>query len=76
MIICNLQKKRPDFWNYLGSSKSQTRTQEQKAKGLVKQIVDDSSQDTVFAFTDGSCTGNPGPCGAGAFSFFQVKRSM
>ena len=62
-------KQRPYFWNDLGSSKSQTRTQEQKGKEFVKQIVNDSSQDTVFAFTDSSCRGNPGPCGAGVFVF-------
>ena len=40
-------KQRPDFWNNLGSSKSQTRAQEQKAKVLVTQIVYDSSQDSI-----------------------------
>ena len=62
--------QRPDYWNNLGSSKSRTAAQEEKAKELIEQIVEDSPQDTVFAFTDGSCRGNPGPCGAGAGVFF------
>ena len=27
------------------------------------------NENTVAIFTDGSCTGNPGPTGAGAFIF-------
>ena len=52
-------KQRPDYWNNLGSSKSRTSAQEQKAKELIEQIMEDSPQDTVFAFTDGSCRENP-----------------
>ena len=62
--------QRPDYWNNLGSSKSRTAAQEEKAKELIGQIVEDSPQDTVFAFYDGSCRRNPGPCGAGAGVFF------
>ena len=62
--------QRPDYWTNLGSSKSRTAAQEEKAKELIEQIVEDSPQDTVFAFTDGSCRGNPRPCGAGAGVFF------
>ena len=50
--------------------KSRTAAQEQKAKELIDQKVEDSPQDTVFAFTDGSCRGNTRPCGAGAGVFF------
>ena len=63
-------KQRPDYWNNLGSSRSRTSAQEQKARELIEQIVEDSPQDTVFAFTDGSCRGNLEPCGAGAGVFF------
>ena len=66
--------QRPDYWNNLGSSKSRTAAQEEKAKELIEQIVEDSPQDTVFAFTDGSCRGNPGPCGAGAGVFFPGQK--
>ena len=37
---------------------------------MIEGLIEACPQDTVFAFTDGSCHGNPGPCGAGACVFF------
>ena len=33
---------------------------------MVMDMMMESPEDTTFAFTDGSCQPNPGPCGAGA----------
>ena len=58
--------KRPEYWNNLGSSKNRTKIQEEDSRPLIEEQIDRSEVDTVFIFTDGSCRGNPGPCGAGA----------
>ena len=37
---------------------------------VVKNLIKDNTGiQTVITFTDGSCRGNPGPCGAGACVF-------
>ena len=33
---------------------------------MVMDMMMEALEDTTFAFTDGSCQPNPGPCGAGA----------
>ena len=33
---------------------------------MVKDLIGDPTDTTIVAFTDGSCQGNPGPCGSGA----------
>ena len=33
---------------------------------MVKDLIGDPTDTTTVAFTDGSCQGNPGPCGYGA----------
>ena len=58
--------KRPEYWNNLGSSKNRTKLQEEDSRRLIEKQIDRCEVDTVFIFTDGSCRGNPGPCGAGA----------
>ena len=58
--------KCPEYWNNLGSSKNRTKIQEEDSRRLIEEQIDRSEVDTVFIFTDGSCRGNPGPCGAGA----------
>ena len=40
-----------------------------EAKLQVNQIISNLSVGAVVAFTDGSCRGNPGPCGAGSCLF-------
>ena len=58
--------KRPEYWNNLGSSKNRTKLQEEDSRRLIEEQIDRCEVDTVFIFTDRSCRGNPGPCGAGA----------
>ncbi len=52
-------------WQGLGNSKSRSSEQSEKAKQLAEQYLAKTGRDIVI-FTDGSATGNPGPCGAGA----------
>ena len=33
---------------------------------MVKDLIGDPTDTTIVTFTDGSCQGNPGPCGSGA----------
>ena len=40
-------------------------------KEMVMDIIMETPEDTTFAFTDGSCQPNPGPCGAGAVLYPQ-----
>ena len=35
-------------------------------KEIILEILDVQNTNSLIAFTDGSCKGNPGPCGAGA----------
>ena len=59
--------RRPlEYWKTLGSSKSRTKIQEQEARAVIQRQIEETGPATVIAFTDGSCRGNPGPCGAGA----------
>ena len=44
--------------------------QEEEARKVIEGIVTEAESETVFVFTDGSCKGNPGPCGAGACRVF------
>ena len=37
---------------------------------MIEKVVKEAGTDSVSGFTDGSCRGNPGPCGAGASLFF------
>ena len=56
----------PKYWSRLGSSKSRTTEQQEMGKELVMDMMMEAPEGTAFAFTDGSCLTNPGPCGAGA----------
>ncbi|MEW8548387.1 MAG: reverse transcriptase domain-containing protein [Candidatus Thiodiazotropha sp.] len=62
-------KAKPEYWHTLGSSKSRSLEQEALSRELVGEMIDKCDSRTVIAFTDGSCLGNPGPCGAGASVF-------
>ena len=59
-------KRQPEYWQNLGSSKSRTKNQEAQSREIIEKIIDGLNEKTVIAFTDGSCLGNPGPCGTGA----------
>ena len=58
----------PQNWSRLGSSKSRTVDQQDEEQGreLILDMMMEAPEGTSFAFTDGSCLTNPGPCGAGA----------
>jgi ribonuclease HI len=56
----------PSYWSRLGSSKNRTAEQTEESKEVVKDLIGDPTDTTIVAFTDGSCQGNPGPCGSGA----------
>ena len=57
--------RRPEYWSNLGSS-----AQEAESRTVVENLIKDNTGiHTVLAFTDGSCRGNTGPCGAGACVF-------
>ena len=62
-------KQKPDYWNILGSSKSRTGDQEELSREIIGGILDSCDDGKAVVFTDGSCLGNPGPCGAGACVF-------
>ena len=62
-------KRKPEYWKNLGSSKSRTKTQEVMSREVIGNMIEGCDEKTAIAFTDGSCLGNPGPCGAGACVF-------
>lgn len=68
-FIAALQPSRepPEYWKSLGSSKNRSKEQEMSSRLIVGNMVESCSTNTAIAFTDGSCMGNPGPCGSGAF---------
>ena len=56
----------PAYWSHVGSSKTRNHEQSELGKQTIRDMMLESSEVTTFAFTDGSCLINPGPCGAGA----------
>lgn len=38
------------------------------------ELIDNTTNDQATAYTDVSCMGNPGPCGAGAIIFTEDSR--
>jgi hypothetical protein len=61
-----MMMRTPSYWSRLGSSKNRTAEQTEESKEVVKDLIGDPTDTTIVAFTDGSCQGNPGPCGSGA----------
>ncbi|VDI53589.1 Hypothetical predicted protein [Mytilus galloprovincialis] len=59
----------PDYWRNIGSSKSRTTDQIEEGKQIISEQLKSQTPNTAVAFTDGSCFGNPGPCGAGAIIY-------
>ena len=43
---------------------------------MIEKFVKEAGTDVVSRFTDGSCRGNPGPCGAGACLFFASQERI
>ena len=62
-------KRPPEYWQNLGSSKSRTAEQEKLSREVIDGLIENCDAETAVAFTDGSCLGNPGPCGSGACLF-------
>ena len=62
-------RTRPEYWNCLGSSKQRTKEQEVLGRDTIMDLMMEAPEETTFAFTDGSCMRNPGPCGAGAIIY-------
>ena len=62
-------KRRLEYWDRLGSSKSRTEEQQIESRTIIQGLLDNCSQTSIIAFTDGSCQPNPGPCGAGSCIF-------
>ena len=56
---CSLMSKSVlQYWSRLGSSKSRTQDQVELSKEIVGQIVNESPESSIIAFTDGSSLGN------------------
>ena len=63
----------PDYWRNLGSSKSRTKQEEEAGKRIILDLLNNQPSNSAVAFTDGSCSGNPRPCGSGAIIFHQEE---
>ncbi|CAG2238066.1 unnamed protein product [Mytilus edulis] len=67
-------KTTPSYWNRLGSSKSRTSEQKKLCITVMTELIGNTANDQATAYTDGSCMGNPGPCGAGAIIYTEDSR--
>ena len=59
----------PDYRRNLGSSKSRKKQQEEAGKIIILDLLNNQPSNSAVELTDGSCSGNPGPCGSGAIIF-------
>ena len=50
-------------------NEKQINEQAESGKQIVLDKIANLPQNSILAFTDGSCINNPGPCGAGAVIF-------
>ena len=66
----------PQYWSRLGSSKSRTSDQQEQGRELILDMMMEAPEGTTFAFTDGSCLTNPGPCGAGAVIYLDHQQPV
>ncbi|CAG2254880.1 RNASEH1 [Mytilus edulis] len=69
-------RRSPSYWSRLGSSKNRTAEQTVESKQVVKDLLGDSTDSTVVAFTDGSCQGNPGPLNSYSEKLISLKRPV
>ena len=58
---------KPQTRKKFGSSHSRTNEQKSAAQKDVRKFLESLSSETIRCFTDGSCMGNPGPCGTGVY---------
>ena len=66
-------RQRPEHWNNLGSPNSRSTVQEEEVRTVIEGIMMmEAGNDVIYGFTDGSCRGNPGPCGAS----YQIKKEL
>ena len=66
----------PKYWSRLGKSKTRTNEQQEMGKEVILDVMMEAQEGTIFAFTDGSCLTNPGPCGAGAAIYTDHHQPM
>ena len=66
----------PQYWSRLSSSKSCTSDQQEQGRELILDMMMEAPEGTSFAFTDGSCLTNPGPCGVGAVIYQENHRPV
>ncbi|XP_063442764.1 ribonuclease H-like [Mytilus trossulus] len=64
-----MTQSKPLYWSRLGNSKPRTNEQQELCQETINQLMGDCTQEQAISFTDGSCLGNPGPCGAGAIIY-------
>ncbi|VDI12005.1 Hypothetical predicted protein [Mytilus galloprovincialis] len=64
-----MTQSKPLYWSRIGNSKSRTNEQQELCQETINQLMGDCTQEQAISFTDGSCLGNPGPCGAGAIIY-------
>jgi hypothetical protein len=50
-----------------------TKQEEEAWKIIILDLLNNQPFNSAVAFTDGSCSGNPGPCGSGAIIFYKVE---
>ena len=62
-----IKDAKPNMRRKFGSSHTRTNEQKSAAQKDVRKFLESLSADTIRCFTDGSCVGNPGPCGTGVY---------
>ncbi len=58
---------KPKVRKKFGSANTRTEAQKTAARKDTQQFLEGLSEQTIRCFTDGSCIGNPGPCGTGVY---------
>ena len=66
-------KRRPEYLDRLGSSKSRMEEQHNESPSIIQDLLDSCSTISIIVFTDGSCQPYPGPCGAGSCIFIPYQ---
>jgi hypothetical protein len=55
-----------------GSAGKRSKKQKENALAGHKELLASFGRNDIICYTDGSCLGNPGPCGSGAAIFFPL----
>ena len=66
-VAPKLDDTKPQMRKKFGSSHTRTNEQKSAAQKDVRKFLESLSAETIRCFTDGSCIGNPGPCGTGVY---------